>query len=408
MRQRSPGIGLLRRGVIAGLAVAVLLGAVAYSVQFRHGLGVTGLSRAVPWGLYISQFTFLVGVAASSVLVVLPRHVHGRRDGAELVLVGEALSVAALLEAFTFVLVDLGRPERVLYVLLHPSPTSLMFWDILTLSGYLVVCAAVLAGSLLARPGERGHAPRWLVLVSIPLAVGIHVVTALLYAGLVARGGWMTAILAPKFLATAFASGSALLLLLARALDATGALPVPPTALARLAGILTYALAATLLFAGLEAFTSLYSGLPGGAAHVGHLYLPAAHAEGPAALMLTSTGLGALALGVLLWPALRGRPRLLDLACGAVLLSVYLEKGLVFVPSGFAPSALGADVAYAPSAIEVTVALGIHAGGALLFLALLHQVLARSRAPAAAPAGPPTVATSAAAGPAMAPGAVVG
>ncbi|HOU92392.1 MAG TPA: polysulfide reductase NrfD, partial [Polyangiaceae bacterium] len=149
MRQRSPGIGLLRRGVIAGLAVAILLGAVAYSVQFRHGLGVTGLSRAVPWGLYISQFTFLVGVAASSVLVVLPRHVHGRRDGAELVLVGEALSVAALLEAFTFVLVDLGRPERVLHVLLHPSPSSLMFWDILTLSGYLVVCAAVLAGSLL-------------------------------------------------------------------------------------------------------------------------------------------------------------------------------------------------------------------------------------------------------------------
>ncbi len=406
MRQGSARFGLLQRGAVAGLAAALLLGAAAYATQVRHGLGVTGLSRAVPWGLYISQFTFLVGVAASSVLVVLPRHVHGRRDGAELVLLGEALSVVALLEAFTFVLVDLGRPERVLFVLLHPSPTSLMFWDVLTLSGYLFACSAVLAGSLLARPGEREHAPRWLVLGSIPLAIGIHVVTALLYAGLVARGGWMTAILAPKFLATAFASGSALLLLLARALDATGALPVPPTALARLAGILTYTLAGTLLFSGLETFTSLYSGLPGGAAHVRHLYLPAAHAAGPAAMMLTSTGLAALALGVLLWPALRRRPRLLDLACGAVVLAVYLEKGLVFVPSGFAPSALGADVTYAPSAIEVTVALGIHAGGALLFLALLQLVLARTRATTAAAETSATA--SAAAGPLLATGATAG
>lgn len=386
MQRQPKEFGPLWRGVVAGLLAAILLGAAAYSAQFRQGLGVTGLSRAVPWGLYISQFTFLVGVAASSVLVVLPRHVHGREDGAELVLVGEALSVAALVGAFTFVLVDLGRPERVLYVLLYPAPSSLMFWDILTLSGYFVVCGAILAVALLARPGERGHAPRWLILLSIPLAFGIHVVTALLYAGLVARGGWMTALLAPKFLATAFASGAALLLLIARALDATRALPVPPSARARLAGIMTYALAATLLFSGLEAFTALYSGLPGGAAHLEHLFLPGPQSAGPAALTWISSGLGVLALGVLLSPALRRHPRLLDLAGAAVLASVFLEKGFVFIPSGFAPSALGADVGYVPSAIEIGVALGIHAGGALVFLALLRLVLARSRAPLAAPA----------------------
>jgi len=107
------------------------------------------------------------------------------------------------------------------------------------------------------------------------------------------------------------------------------------------------------------------------------------------ALTWTASALGVLAFGVLLWPALRRRPRVFDLACGAVLASVYLEKGFVFVPSGFAPSPLGADVGYAPSAIELGVALGIHAGGALVFLTLLQLVLARGRAPGAAAAAAP-------------------
>jgi Ni/Fe-hydrogenase subunit HybB-like protein len=375
----------LRRAVVLALGLLVTAGAVAYSVQLRHGLGVTGLSRAVPWGLYISQFTFFVGVAASSVLVVLPRHVHGRPDGEALVSVGEAVAISALVAAFSFVLVDLGRPARVLGVLLYAAPTSLMFWDVLTLSGYLGLCATVLGGTLLS---PRGTHPRWLrvfVLASIPFAFGIHVVTALLYSGLVARTGFLSALLAPKFLATAFASGSALLLLLGSALDARRAIHVPPAALARLAALLTYALAAAVLFTALEVFTALYSGLPAGAQHLSHLFVPTPHSAWTAVPTLTATTLSVSALGVLLVPPLRARPVVLRSSAVAVLVAVFLEKGFVFVPSGFFPLPLGGEAVYAPSWLELTIATGIHAGAALIFLTLLAPIVARARAESPSP-----------------------
>ncbi|MBN2191632.1 MAG: polysulfide reductase NrfD [Polyangiaceae bacterium] len=379
MRQDSAGSSLVLRAVVGCLSLLVVTGIVAYGVQYGNGLSVTGLSRAVPWGLYISQFTFLVGIAASSVLVVLPRYVHGANDSADLVTIGEAISVAALVEAFSFVLVDLGRPVRLFYVLLHPAPSSLMFWDVLTLTGYLLLCSTVLSLTLCSPPGTHPRAVRPLVLVSVPFAFGIHVVTALLYAGLAARSGWMTAILAPKFLATAFASGSALLLLVTSALDAAHVVRIEPVARNRLATMMTYSLAAALLCTGLETFTALYSGLPGLAEHFAHLYIPAHQSLGPAVIMLASTALVVFALVVLLVSPLRRRAFWLHLASGAVLAAVFLEKGLVFVPSGFAPPTLGDDVGYAPTAIELLIVAGIHSAGALVFLTLLRPISARAR-----------------------------
>jgi Ni/Fe-hydrogenase subunit HybB-like protein len=379
--QRSHGNSLsVRRGIVGCLLVLLLAGIAAYGVQFQHGLGVTGLSRNVPWGLYISQFTFLVGIAASSVLLILPRYVHGKLDCAPLVIVGETVSIVALIEAMTFVLVDLGRPDRVLAIFLYPAPTSLMFWDILTLTGYLLLCLTILTGSLLSPHGAHQAWLRPLVLLSIPFAFGIHVVTALLYSGLAARGGWMSAILAPKFLATAFASGSALLLLLGSALTATRTLIVDRAAIARLAAIMTYALSASLLFSGLEAFTSLYSGIASSREHLHHLFVPDPENPGLAVGMLASTALSLVAIVVLLRPSFRRSPRLLYLASGAVLVSVLLEKGLVFIPSGFAPSALGEATDYHPSFIELLIACGIHAGGLLALIALLGPIASRARA----------------------------
>ena len=174
----------LGRGIVLCLLITLAVGLTTYGYQSYAGLGITGMSRDVAWGIYISQFTFLVGIAASSVLVVLPRYVHGESNFAPLVLIGETTSVSALIGALAFVFVDLGRPSRILGVILHAAPTSLMFWDMLTLSVYFLLCITILLASLTLP--KRAH-PGWLtpvVLVSVPFAFGIHIVTALLYAGL--------------------------------------------------------------------------------------------------------------------------------------------------------------------------------------------------------------------------------
>ncbi len=367
------------RAFVTALIAICCVGIVAYVQQVRYGLSVTGLSRDVPWGLYISQFTFLVGVAASSVLVVLPHYVHGKEYNAPLVIVAEAISVVALIEAFCFVLVDLGRPARVLGVLIYAAPSSLMFWDIGTLSVYLLLCGTILASSLLSPGGSHPHWVRPLVLLSIPFAFGIHIVTALLYSGLAARAGWFSAILAPKFLATAFASGSALLTVVASALGANHSVAIDRKAVALLSSIMTYALAAVLLFTALEIFTNLYSGVPWAEEHTVHQWVPGGSTPGIALSTLTSMVLALIAFGILLHPALRRRSRPLNGACLLIFLSVFIEKGLLFIPSGFSPSVLGGSASYRPNIIELAIAGGIHAAGLLIFLSLLRRTHAKFR-----------------------------
>ncbi len=345
-----------------------LLGLVAYSVQYRKGLGVTGLSREAPWGLYISQFTFLVGIGASAVTVLLPYYVHRQKTFARALLLGEVIAVIALTQALLCVLVDLGQPTRLLNIFFYPSPSSLMFWDCLTLGGYLTLSLVGLLAVWFA--GDRSPAPwvRGLALATIPWAIGIHVVTALLYAGLAARPAWMTAVLAPRFLATAFASGPALLLLLAAGLARAKRFDVGREASDRLRVIMTYAALASLLLGVLEAFTALYSGIPSAGEHLEYLFRGLEGHTGLVAASYGAWGLLVAALAVLLLPVLRRRRGLVLAATAAVLTSVLLEKGLTLVSSGFVPSPLGYVLDYRPSVIELGIVVGIYAGGALAFV----------------------------------------
>jgi molybdopterin-containing oxidoreductase family membrane subunit len=182
-------------GWIAVLLAFMAAGALSYIQQYNYGLGLTGMSRDVSWGVYIAQFTFLVGVAASGVMVVLPYYLHNYKTFGKITILGEFLAVASVSMCLMFILADLGQPTRALNVLLHPTPNSILFWDMIVLNVYL----------------------KWIkpfIYISIPWAVSIHTVTAFLYAGLPGRHFWLTAILAPRFLASAFAGGPALLILL--------------------------------------------------------------------------------------------------------------------------------------------------------------------------------------------------
>ena len=362
---RSPGL----TRVIPVVLLVVAAGMVAWWIQLSRGLGITGLSRDVSWGLYVSQFTFFVGVAASAVMVVVPYYLHDFKAFGRLAVLGEVLAVAALVVAGLFVFVDLGQPSRVMNVLLYPSPRSLMFWDMLCLAGYLAINAVLAITTLFTE--SRGLAtPRWvrpLVYLSIPWAVSIHTVTAFLYAGLAGRPFWETAVLAPRFLASAFASGPSLLLLIVLLLRDKPGLDPGPDAVRALTHIIRYALAINLFLFGVEVFTALYSQVPGEVEAWRVAWLdPQA---GVRLWMWGSAGLSLVAFGGLFVPAVRMRRRYLALAATLVFVGVWMEKGLGFVVGGLEPSPLGRVPGYSPTFLEVTIGLGVCGVGALVLIA---------------------------------------
>ncbi len=358
--------------LVGALAAVAAAGLATYVHQFTVGLGITGLSRDVPWGLYISQFTFLVGVAASAVMVVLPYYVHHYKAFGRLAILGEFLAIPAVLMCLLFIFVDMGQPRRVLNIVLHPTPHSVMFWDMIALNGYLVLNVVLSRATFRAERAGRAP-PRWvkpLVYVSIPWAVSIHTVTAFLYSGLAARPFWLTAILAPRFLASAFASGPALLVLLALAVRRVSRFDPGDEAIAKLGEIVAYAMAVNVFFVGLELFTALYSDIPEHVEHFTYLY---AGLHGHARLapwMWASVALAVLSLVLLLVPALRRDRRFLVVASVAVVASLWIDKGLGMVVTGFVPSPLGHVTEYWPTALETVIALGVYAVGGLVLTAL--------------------------------------
>ena len=354
----------------------VLIGLAAYARQLDQGLAVTGLSREVTWGLYVAQFTFLVGVAASAVMVVLPYYLHDYRAFGKMVIVGECLAVSAVLMCMTFIFVDMGRPDRVLNVLLHPSPRSPMFWDMLALAGYLGLNLVIGAVTLDA---ERKGAPPpgWvkpLIYLSIPWAVAIHTVTAFLYSGLEARPFWMTAVLAPRFLASAFASGPSLLILVALVLRRFAGFDAGQEAIRRLAVIVAYAAAINIFLVLVELFTALYSGIPEHAETFRYMFAGLEGHRGLVPFMWTGAILSAVCAVALLFPRVRERDGLLAAAAAGVIVAVWIEKGIGLIVAGFVPSPLGEVVPYSPTLTEFAVTAGVYGTG-LLLLTLLSRIV---------------------------------
>jgi len=375
-----------RYWLLLGFWVLVILaGLWAYGQQLDQGLSITGLSRDVTWGLYIAQFTFLVGVAASAVMVVLPYYLHDFKAFGRMVILGEILAVSAVTMCALFIFVDLGQPRRVMNVLLHAAPNSLMFWDMIALMGYLLLNLVI--GAVTFDAERKGAPPPgWvkpLIYLSIPWAVSIHTVTAFLYSGLAARPYWMSAILAPRFLASAFASGPSLLILLALILRKTTRFDAGKEAIQKLAVIVTYAMVINLFFVLVELFTVLYGNMP----H--HLepfeYLFGIHEESVLApWMWTSVALTLACVVLLLCPAVRRREGLLALLCVGVIAAIWIEKGMGMIVAGFNPSPFGRITQYTPTVLEVLITLGVYGIG-FLILSVLYKIVVsvRERAEAA-------------------------
>jgi len=363
---------------IGALLVVIALGVLSYLRQLQFGLGITGLSRDVTWGLYIAQFTFLVGVAASAVVVVLPYYLHNYRAFGKITILGEFLAISAVTMCLLFIFVDMGQPGRVLNVLLYPTPDSIMFWDMVVLSGYLLL-NAVIAGITLGAERKDVPPPRWIlpvIILSIPWAVSIHTVTAFLYSGLPGRHLWLTALLAPRFLASAFASGPALLILLTMVVRRLARFDPGQEAIQKLSLIVTYTMIINVFFVLMEVFTVFYSQIPEPMSHFQFLFVGL---DGHAPLvpwMWASMALAVISLVLLITPRYRANERLLAVACVMVFASLWIDKGMGLIVGGFVPSPLGHVTPYVPTLPEVSITLAIWAVGVLMLTVLYKMALA--------------------------------
>jgi Ni/Fe-hydrogenase subunit HybB-like protein len=364
---------------LAFLLALVAIGVHAYIDQIQHGLIRTSMRDQVSWGFYIGNFTFLVGVAAAAVVLVIPAYVYHWKPIKEIALIGELLAIAAIIMCIMFVTVDVGNPLRVWHMLPFVGtpnfPSSLLAWDVVVLSLYLSL-NLVIATHILFRSYKNQHYDKRiavpLIMISIPAAVAIHTVTAFLFAGLPARSYWNAAILAPRFLTSAFCSGPAIILVLLQILRHTTRVKVSNEALFKIAELMAYAMFINLFLLGAEIFRDYYSSTH----HVIHyefLFGGGPYSGSPIA-PYAWFALFCSAAAFLLFLIPRTRKNLITLNVGAVLIymGVYIEKGVALVIPGFVPSTLGEIYEYAPSSVEIRVSMGIFGIGALLFTLMVN------------------------------------
>jgi molybdopterin-containing oxidoreductase family membrane subunit len=275
----------------------------------------------------------------------------------------------------TFIIVDLGQPARAFNMIIYPTPSSILFWDMIVLNGYLLLNIAI--GWTVLDSERKGIAPpRWvkiLIYVSIPWAISIHTVTAFIYAGLPGRSFWLTAIMAPRFLASAFASGPALLILLCFILRRFTRFDAGKEAIQAMAKIVTYAVIISIFFVLMEVFTAFYSQIPEHMKHFTYLFTGLEGHRGLVPWMWASALLAFGAVILLINPKTRENEGLLALACGAVFFSLWIEKGLGLVVTGFIPSPLDKITEYTPTGPEVAITLGVWALG-FLILTVLYKI----------------------------------
>jgi molybdopterin-containing oxidoreductase family membrane subunit len=366
-------------GWITALLVLVGIGFGTYLHQLGFGLGITGMSRDVSWGFYIAQFTFLVGVAAGGVMVVLPYYLHNYKAFAKVTILGEFLAIAAITMCLLFILVDLGQPMRMFNVILYPTPNSVLFWDMIVLNGYLFL-NIVIGWNVLEAERNNVHYPMWLkplIYISIPWAVGIHTVTAYLYCGLPGRGFWLTAILAPRFLASAFAAGPALLMIIALILRRNTKFDVGQEAQNKLVTIIGYAAMINFFFLGCEFFVAYYSQLPGHMHTLDYLFWGLGHGDemynNLVPFMRASVVMGLAGIALLFVSRSRKSDAMLALSCALIFISFWIDKGLGLVLGGFVPSPLEYVTEYTPSIQELGITAAIWATG-FFVLTILYKV----------------------------------
>ena len=359
------------------LASLILIGAFSYIKQLNDGLIVTAMRDQVSWGFYISNFTYIVGIAAAAVLLVVPAYVYHFKPIKEIVLFGELLAISAITMCILFVVVDLGRVDRFWHVLPMLGsinfPSSLLAWDIMVLNGYLFINLFISFYVLYQMAHNREYnidLIKPLIILSIPWAVSIHTVTAFLFNGLSSRVFWNASILAPRFLASAFCSGPAVMMIIFQLVRRYSKIDIDNKAIFKIAELVAYAMGINLFLLAAEFFKEFYSG----SVHLAPMKYLYFGLHGHTALvpwMWTAMIFNIVAFFLFLRPQTRENIFTLNLACVLIIIGVYIEKGMGLSIPGFVPGTLGEIYEYGPSLIEKSVTIGIWAIGALIYTLLL-------------------------------------
>jgi Ni/Fe-hydrogenase subunit HybB-like protein len=364
--------------VLTGVA---LVGANAWAHQLADGMVRTNMSDHVSWGLYIANFTFGVGLAAGAVMMVIPAYLYNDHDMHDVVIIGELLAVAAIIVCLLFIVVDLGRPDRFWHIMPGLGrfnwPISLLTWDVIVLNGYLLINLHITGYLVYTRYLGRQPDRRWyvpFVLVSIVWAISIHTVTAFLYSGLGGRPFWNSALLAPRFLASAFITGPAFVILLLQVAQRFMDLPRKDGPIRTLTSVLRVTVLINLFMLGSELFTAFYTGGSHLAAAQYLLFgLHGHHALVP--WMWSAVALNLASVVLLVLHRRRHERLLLNAACVAAFAGVWIEKGMGLIIPGFVPSTLHEMVEYTPSLVEWKVTAGIWAAGLMVLTLALKLAL---------------------------------
>jgi len=376
------------------LTVLVLVGLHAWARQFVEGLQTTGMTNQVSWGAYIANFTFLVGVAAAAVMLVIPAYIYRQEHMHEVVVFGELMAIAVIIMCLSFVMVDLGHPERFHHMIppfgIFNFPGSILSWDVIVLNGYLLLNLHISGYLLYCRyRGRKPARPFYIpfVFISIVWAISIPTVTAFLYVGLAGRSYWHHPLVPSRFLASAFVAGPALMILTFQIIRRLTDYHIGDRPLHTLRMIMTVAMIINMFLLGCELFTEFYFPTQHtAAAH--YLYFGLHGHDGLVPWIWTAIALDTVGLLLLITPAAR-RIAWLNLACITCFVGIWIEKGMGLIVPGFVPTPLGQVVEYLPTWNETLVCLGIWALGALLYSWMLHvAVPIMSGALRARPAGP--------------------
>jgi Ni/Fe-hydrogenase subunit HybB-like protein len=257
-------------------------------------------------------------------------------------------------------------------------PRSLLAWDILVLNGYLLLNFAIPLYLLYSRycgrtPDKRKYVP--FVLLSIAWAVSLHLVTAFLFAGLPARPYWHSALLGPRFLATAFTAGPALIILILSGIRRFTSFPVSENTVRKLALVVTVAGQICCVMTISEIFTETYRSTHH--AHSAKYLFFGLHGYSRLVPWIwTSIGLMFAATATLSIHRLRKQPAVLAVCCVALFAAVEIEKGMGTIIPGFIPEPWGKIHEYAPTWVEFVVGAGIAAMGAFVFTVLAKVAIA--------------------------------
>jgi Ni/Fe-hydrogenase subunit HybB-like protein len=363
------------------LTAVALVGANAWAHQIADGMIVTHMSDHVSWGLYIANFTFMVGVAAGGVMMVIPGYLYRDKDMHDVVILGELLAIAAIVMCLLFVTVDLGRPDRFWHIMpglgRFNFPISMLTWDVIVLNGYLLLNLHICGYLLYMRYLGRRPSARWFVpfvMISIVWAISIHTVTAFLYSGLGGRPFWNSALLAPRFLASAFVAGPAFLIITMVILRRVGGIEVPEGPKRLLVQIIRVTILINLLMVVSELFTEFYTG----SAHASHAHYLFFGLHGHNALVpwiWTALILNVVAAGTFLLPSVMRNTAMLVGACVLAFVGVWIEKGMGLIIPGFVPSTLHEMVEYLPSHVEWRITAGVWAFGLMIYTVALKIAL---------------------------------